>query len=139
MKSADMALCSGGLRPAAAAIFASCLAFSGFAWAGSDASPWDGDARSAVRLIAGSTSDAPGAPIRAGVEIRLKAGWHTYWRYPGDAGVPPRFDFAQSENVDAVSVLWPAPRRIAEQGSTVLGYIDGLILPLTVLPKDGSK
>ena len=32
--------------------------------------------------------------MRAGIEIRLKPGWHTYWRYPGDAGVPPRFDFA---------------------------------------------
>ena len=133
-----MALCLDQLRPPAAALFAGSLAF-GVAWAGSDASPWDGDARSAVRLIAGSTIDSLEAPVRAGVEIRLKPGWHTYWRYPGDAGVPPRFDFAQSENVDAVSVLWPAPRRIAEQGSMVLGYTDNVILPLAVLPKDRSK
>jgi DsbC/DsbD-like thiol-disulfide interchange protein len=134
-----MALRSDQLRPPAAALVASCLAFAGFAWAGGDASPWDGDARSAVRLIAGSAIDSVSAPIRAGVEIRLKPGWHTYWRYPGDAGVPPRFDFAQSENVDAVSVLWPAPRRIAEQGAVVLGYIDNVILPLVVVPKDTSK
>ena len=61
--------------------------------AADDASRWDGDARNAVRLIAGS-SPPDGGPIRAGVEIRLKSGWHTYWRYPGDAGVPPRFDFS---------------------------------------------
>src|SRR6516165_5869439 len=54
------------------------------AGAAEDTSPWDGDARSAVRLIAGSA--VPGKAVRAGVEIRLKSGWHTYWPYPGDAG-----------------------------------------------------
>src|SRR4051794_40175475 len=75
--------------------------------AADDVSRWDGDARSAVRLIAGSQpagSDA--AMLRAGVEIRLKPGWHTYWRYPGDAGVPPQFDFKGSQNVKQVEVLW---------------------------------
>src|SRR5262245_14165544 len=52
--------------------------------AGDHASRWDGDARSAVRLIAGSAPVGTTAPLRAGVEIRLKSGWHTYWRYPGD-------------------------------------------------------
>ena len=79
--------------------------------AAEDASRWDGDAHSAVRLIAGS---AAGSMLRAGVEIRLKSGWHTYWRYPGDAGVPPRFDFTGSQNVKAVDVLWPAPQPIPE-------------------------
>src|ERR1700740_1958689 len=51
--------------------------------AADDASPWDGDARSAVRLIAGSAG--AGKAVRAGVEIRLKSGWHTYYTYPGDA------------------------------------------------------
>ena len=37
-------------------------------------------------------------------------GWHTYWRYPGDSGVPPQFNFAGSRNVKHVDVLWPAPR-----------------------------
>ncbi len=71
--------------------------------------------RSAVRLIAGS-QPAGAAVIRAGIEIKLKPGWHTYWRYPGDAGVPPRFDFQGSKNVKAVEVLWPAPQRIPEAG-----------------------
>src|SRR5690242_3205073 len=60
--------------------------------AADDASRWDGDARSAARLVAGTRG--ADAALRAGIEIRLKAGWHTYWRYPGDAGVPPQFDFA---------------------------------------------
>jgi DsbC/DsbD-like thiol-disulfide interchange protein len=126
------------LRPPAAVVGIICAAI-GSAWAADDVSPWNGDARSAVRLIAGGTTEAADAPVRAGIEIRLKPGWHTYWRYPGDAGVPPRFDFAQSENVDAVTVLWPAPRRITEQGAVVLGYTDNVILPLAVMPKEASK
>src|SRR5271165_751424 len=78
-----------------------------------DASAWDGDARSAVRLIAGA---ADGATLRAGVEIRLAPGWKTYWRYPGDSGVPPRFDFAGSTNVQQATVQWPTPHRFADSG-----------------------
>ncbi len=47
---------------------------------------------------------------RAGVEIRPADGWKTAcWRYPGDAGIPPRFDFSLSTNVKSVTVRWPAP------------------------------
>jgi len=103
------------------------------------ASPWDGDSRGAVRLIAGSWRDRASAPMRAGIEIRLKPGWHTYWRYPGDAGVPPRFDFAGSRNVGAVTVLWPAPRRMVEQGLSVIGYAEDVILPLLVAPRSRAE
>jgi DsbC/DsbD-like thiol-disulfide interchange protein len=102
--------------------------------AADDASRWDGDARSAVRLLAGSSS-LDGGPIRAGVEIRLKGGWHTYWRYPGDAGVPPRFDFSESQNLKSVEVLWPAPQRIPEQGLVTIGYTGDVILPLAIVPQ----
>jgi DsbC/DsbD-like thiol-disulfide interchange protein len=103
----------------------------------SAASPWDGDARSTARLIAGGSDR--GAPLRAGLEIRLKQGWHTYWRYPGDAGVPPRFDFAGSQNLKAVEVLWPAPRRLPEAGLDTIGYDRDVILPLRVTPQDPTK
>jgi DsbC/DsbD-like thiol-disulfide interchange protein len=107
--------------------------------AADDASPWDGDARSAVRLIAGLSPASGSAPVRAGVEIRLKSGWHTYWRYPGDAGVPPRFDFAGSQNVKAVDVLWPAPQRIPEQGLVAIGYTGDVILPLAIVPENRGQ
>jgi DsbC/DsbD-like thiol-disulfide interchange protein len=103
------------------------------------ASAWDGDARSAARLIAGARPSTPGSALRAGVEIRLKPGWHTYWRYPGDAGVPPRFDFAGSQNVKAVEVLWPAPRRLPEAGLATIGYDRDVILPLRVTPQQEGK
>lgn len=103
-----------------------------------DVSRWDGDGRSAARLIAGS-QPAAGGLLRAGAEIRLKSGWHTYWRYPGDAGVPPQFDFKGSQNVKQVSVLWPAPRLIVEAGGTAIGYANDVIFPLRVVPQDAGK
>jgi DsbC/DsbD-like thiol-disulfide interchange protein len=103
--------------------------------AADDVSPWDGDARSAARLIAGARA----APLRAGIEIRLGQGWHTYWRYPGDAGVPPRFDFTGSQNLKSVEVLWPAPRRLPEAGLDTIGYDRDVILPLRVTPQDQAK
>jgi DsbC/DsbD-like thiol-disulfide interchange protein len=77
--------------------------------------------------------------VRAGVEIRLKVGWHTYWRYPGDAGVPPQFDFAGSQNVKQVHVLWPAPQRLPEEGGISIGYARDVIFPLHVVPQDPNK
>jgi DsbC/DsbD-like thiol-disulfide interchange protein len=108
------------------------------ATAAEDASRWDGDARSSARLIAGSPPSG-GGPLRAGIEMKLKSGWHTYWRYPGDAGIPPSFDFSASSNVKAIEVRWPAPHRIPEQGMTAIGYTENVILPLHITPQDRSK
>jgi DsbC/DsbD-like thiol-disulfide interchange protein len=106
--------------------------------AADDVTRWDGDARSAARLVAGSQRAADGA-LRAGVEIRLEAGWHTYWRYPGDAGVPPKFDFGASQNLKRAAVLWPAPQRIVEAGGSTLGYSSDVIFPVRVEPVDAKK
>src|SRR5436305_11589588 len=103
------------------------------------ASAWSGDTRSAIRLIAGSASSQAGGYRRAGVEIRLNPGWHTYWRYPGDAGVPPQFDFGHSKNVKSVNVLWPAPQRLPEAGGISIGYEGDVIFPLRIVPQDPAK
>ncbi len=105
-----------------------------------DASPWDGGMRSAVRLIAGTpTNDAGKKVLRGGIEIRLDPGWKTYWRYPGDSGVPPRFSFTRSENVESVRLLWPAPKRFGGPGDTSIGYTGDVIFPLRVLPRDPAR
>jgi DsbC/DsbD-like thiol-disulfide interchange protein len=103
-----------------------------------DASSWDGDVRSAIRLIAGGPRPSD-SNVRAGVEIRLSPGWKTYWRYPGDSGVPPRFDFAQSLNVKSVNVLWPAPDHFVDEGGQSIGYKDSVIFPLRITPEDPAK
>ena len=102
-----------------------------------DASPWQRDAHSAVRLLAGSRS---GTVLLGGIAIQLQPGWHTYWRTPGDSGVPPRFDFSKSDNVEAVTVLWPAPRKFHDgAGGTSLGYIKQIVLPLRIVAKSADK
>lgn len=102
-----------------------------------DASPWQRDAHSAVRLLAGSRS---GTVLLGGVAIQLQPGWKTYWRTPGDSGVPPRFDFSKSDNVEAVTVLWPAPKKFDDgAGGTALGYKQQVVLPLRIVAKNADK
>src|SRR5205823_10965599 len=122
-------------------LVAACLALVGAraAAAADDVSRWEGDARSSARLIAGSQPVAGTPPLRAGIEIKLKPGWHTYWRYPGDAGVPPQFDFKDSRNVKSIDVLWPAPQQLSEDGGVSIGYVGELIWPLRVVPQDPRK
>jgi DsbC/DsbD-like thiol-disulfide interchange protein len=103
-----------------------------------DASAWDGTDRSAVRLIAGARNESR-ASLRAGIEMRLAPGWKTYWRYPGDSGIPPRFDFSKSRNVKSVNVRWPAPQHLTDESGTSIGYKHDLIFPLDVVPKDRSQ
>lgn len=93
-----------------------------------------------MRLIAGSAhaTDAA-APRRAGIEIRLARGWKTYWRYPGDSGVPPKFDFTGSDNLKAATVLWPAPHRFSDDGGQSIGYTGTVIFPVHVTPQDTRK
>jgi len=118
----------------AATVIASSLAVQARA---QDASPWTRDQHSAVRLLAGSRS---GAVLLGGIAFQLQAGWKTYWRTPGDSGVPPRFDFSKSENVEAVTVLWPAPLKFDDgAGGQSLGYHDQIVLPLRIVTKNADK
>ena len=90
-------------------------------------------AKSQARLIAAGGS-------LAGFEIRLAPGAITYWRDPGDAGVPPVFDFAGSDNVAKVEPVFPAPRRIRESdGSEAFGYDSDVVFPLRIEPSDPAK
>jgi len=103
-----------------------------------DESPWNEDVRSAIRLIAGS-SKADDALLRAGIEVKLRPGWKTYWRYPGDAGVPPHFYFSGSENLKKADVLFPAPRLFTDETGHSLGYKDAVIFPVVVSPQQTGK
>src|ERR1700682_1881026 len=102
-----------------------------------DASPWQRDGHSAVRLLAGSRS---GAVLLGGLAGQLQPGWKTSWRTPGDSGVPPRFDFSKSENIEAVTVLWPAPTKFDDgAGGHSLGYQNQVVMPLRIVAKNADK
>ncbi|MBK1870458.1 protein-disulfide reductase DsbD domain-containing protein [Aestuariivirga sp. YIM B02566] len=89
-----------------------------------------------VRLISGETQNGI---WRAGLDITLEQGWKTYWRMPGDAGVPPQFDWAGSKNVKSVSILWPAPKRYSDDGGETVGYKERVVFPLDVTPEQAGR
>lgn len=103
-----------------------------------DTSAWSQDSKSAIRLITGANKTGDAA-LRAGIEVKLQPGWHTYWRYPGDSGVPPRFDFAGSDNLRSAKVRYPAPKLFSDGGGDSIGYSDSVIFPIQVVPRDAAK
>lgn len=83
----------------------------------------------------------PGAPVSDGVrviglELDLEPHWKTYWRSPGEVGIPPKFDFSKSTNLDNVEVYWPRPELFESFGQRTVGYADKVVLPIAVTPKD---
>lgn len=65
-----------------------------------------------------------------GLRIKLGSGWKTYWRSPGDGGLPAEFDWAASKNLSQPEVLWPAPRRMEILGVETIGYTGEVVYPI---------
>ncbi|MBO0766283.1 MAG: hypothetical protein J2P50_17070 [Hyphomicrobiaceae bacterium] len=129
------------LRIAAAAVLGLAAAAPGRAEPANEsgaASPWVELHASRARLVAGQIKTADGARL-AGLEILMDDGWKTYWRMPGDAGVPPNFDWSGSVNAADVKVLYPAPMRMAEASGEVIGYKHAVLFPIEVRPQDAAK
>ena len=74
-----------------------------------------------------------------GIQIHLDPGYKTYWREPGDSGLPPVFDWQGSENVATVDVRWPVPVRFADGSGSSIGYTESVILPVLVTLRDTGQ
>lgn len=122
-------------RIAASAIFLILSSFSTFGQAPSPARSAQGF-HSQVRLLSGGRQ---GDHWLAGIEISLDPGFKTYWRNPGDSGLPPSFDWSASENVESVEVRWPAPTRHEDAAGIAYVYNGEAILPVLVKPKAADK
>lgn len=72
----------------------------------------------------------------AALKLDLAPGWKTYWRSPGDAGIPPQFDWGQSDNLKGVVLHWPSPAVFETNGMTTIGYSSQLILPVELIATD---
>lgn len=70
----------------------------------------------------------------AALRVRLADGWKTYWRAPGDVGVPPQFNWAGSGNLRGVAVHWPRPDIFTLNGLRTIGYKHELVLPIELSP-----
>jgi DsbC/DsbD-like thiol-disulfide interchange protein len=120
---------AGGLAAALLLVLFGASAFATNAFS----TDWAQTAKSQARLIAG------GGEL-AGFEIALSSGAITYWRDPGDAGLPPTLDFSGSDNVASVEPEFPAPKRIKEaDGGEAFGYDGDVVFPLRVKPRDPKK
>lgn len=81
----------------------------------------------------------PRGTYLAALRLTLPEGWKTYWRAPGEAGIPPGFSWRGSRNLGAVRFTWPAPEVFATDGIRSIGYLDQLVLPVEITPKDPGK
>ncbi|MBM9593337.1 protein-disulfide reductase DsbD domain-containing protein [Roseitranquillus sediminis] len=75
----------------------------------------------------------------AGLRMTLAPGWKTYWRYPGEAGIPPRFDWSGSRNLGAASTAWPTPQVFTANGYRSIGYSEMVVLPLALRPSRAGE
>jgi DsbC/DsbD-like thiol-disulfide interchange protein len=94
-------------------------------------SEWTTADNSQLRLLLTKT---PEGHTSGGIEILLEPGWYTYWRNPGEAGIPPIFDFSGSDNLAEVEVRYPAPSRHDDGSSVSLIYENEVVFPLSVKP-----
>jgi DsbC/DsbD-like thiol-disulfide interchange protein len=100
-------------------------------------SPWSKGDHASLRLIAGAT--AASGKQRVGVEILMAPGYKTYWRSPGDFGVPPVFDWSGSTNIGGLDARWPTPERFEDGNGDSLGYVGEVVIPVSVQPADPAK
>ncbi|MCD6075441.1 MAG: putative thiol:disulfide interchange protein DsbD, partial [Rhodospirillales bacterium] len=106
------------------------------------ASAWVTTPQTQVRLIAAENGLDNDGVVRLGLQFKLKDGWKIYWRRPGDAGFPPRLDWAESGNFASADFAWPAPIRFQVLGFQTMGYIKEVVFPITakvVDPKQALK
>lgn len=69
------------------------------------------------------------------LHIVLDPGWKTYWRAPGDVGIPPQLDWHRSQNIASVTAIWPSPVVFFEQGMRSIGYKREVVIPLRLSPE----
>lgn len=81
---------------------------------------------------------ADGTRVSA-IQLTMAQGWKTYWRAPGDAGIPPVFTWKGSRNLSGVAVSWPTPTVFEQSGMRSVGYSNTVTLPLSIAAKRADK
>jgi len=77
--------------------------------------------------------------VMAGLRIDMADGWKTYWRAPGDAGIPPQIKWADSTNVGSIAFHWPVPEVFEQDGMRSIGYHDTVTIPVEVFPNSAGE
>jgi len=105
------------------------------------ATPWVDSEFAETRLLSAELNvDASGdGSFLLGWEIKLPKGWKTYWRSPGEAGLPTTLTWDGSQNVAEATLYYPLPTRFEIFGIQTYGYDKGVVLPVRVKVKDKTK
>jgi len=115
------------------------LAGAGPGLAGTSASDWATTDQAKLRLISAVTGSGGAASVPLGLQFVLAPGWKTYWRTPGDAGLPVTIDWSGSDNLRSAEIAWPVPRRFTLFGLDTFGYEGEVVLPIAARPADPAK
>ena len=75
---------------------------------------------------------APGKPLRFGLQIEHQPHWHTYWKNPGDSGLPTTLSWQLPAGVRAGDIAWPTPKKLPVGPLMNYGYEGKLLLPVPV-------
>ncbi len=100
---------------------------------------WQDEDMARARLISSQTATNNEKTVLLGFQIELKKGWKTYWRTPGDSGLPPVFEWAGSQNIETAKIKWPRPDGFDSFGLHTWGYSDEILLPIQISVKDPEK
>jgi thiol:disulfide interchange protein/DsbC/DsbD-like thiol-disulfide interchange protein len=78
----------------------------------------------------------PGKPVWVGLQIAHQPEWHTYWKNPGDTGLPTQLTWTLPAGIEAGDIAWPVPRKILVGPLANYGYEGTVLLPvpLTITP-----
>jgi thiol:disulfide interchange protein/DsbC/DsbD-like thiol-disulfide interchange protein len=88
-------------------------------------------------LVADTTAVVPGQPFQVGLLLKMAPGWHTYWEYPGDAGLPTMIAWDLPMGFGTGPIQWPLPHRVLEPGDIeAYAYKDEVLLTTTIVPPE---
>ena len=111
-------------------LFAACILLSVTAFAGT------GDGVTAW-VATDAASIQAGKPFTATIVLDLQPGWHTYWQYPGDSGLPPKVAWHLPEGWTAGPIEFSVPRQFSEPGDMIVyGYEKRQLLRATITPPE---
>jgi len=85
-----------------------------------------------VSLVSEQDAVVPGRPLTLGIRLQMQPGWHTYWRNPGDSGLPTRVRWTLPAGFEASELRWPRPIRFAAGPLLSFGYAHEVVLPVEV-------
>jgi thiol:disulfide interchange protein DsbD len=85
-----------------------------------------------VSLVAETDAIRPGHPLTLGIRLEMEKGWHTYWRNPGDSGLPTRVKWELPAGFTSGEILWPYPIRFATGPLVSYGYEHDVLLPVAI-------